>query len=108
MNSYAPTASEKSALKRLASLRTGMLVALLASPCVLALSRLYPGDVAGPILDGVAVLMLLGMLVYTSFCLRCPRCSSWIPVPSSRSKCMSCGLSLKVAATDDPNAAKRS
>jgi hypothetical protein len=108
MNSHAPTASERSALKRIASLRTGMVVALLASLCVLALSRLYPGEVAGLILNGAAVLTLLGLLVYTSFCLRCPRCSSWIPVPTSRSKCTSCGLSLEVAATDDPSAAQRS
>jgi hypothetical protein len=98
------TDAEKAALKRIASLRTGLLA--LTFPClaVILFSRQIRSESAAIALAAAALLVLLSLVVYVSFRLRCPRCSSWIPLPSPRSKCTSCGLSLAAGGGEQPRA----
>jgi hypothetical protein len=95
-----PTDTEKASLKRIASVRSGLPVVLFANFAAIALASVVRDGPVGSIVAGSAVLILLGTVVYISFALRCPRCSSWIPMPSSRSKCTSCGLSLGAASEE--------
>jgi hypothetical protein len=95
MTTASATDAERTALKRIASLRTGLLAPIFVCMAVILLSTQIHSEAAAIVLAGAALLVMLSLVVYISFRLRCPRCSSWIPLPSSRSKCTSCGLSLK-------------
>jgi len=103
MTTHTPTDAESAALKRIAAARAGLPIVLFANFAAVGSAGIVRDGYAGPILAGAAVLILLATLVYISFTLRCPRCSSWIPMPSSRSKCTSCGLHLGVASGSKTN-----
>jgi Kef-type K+ transport system membrane component KefB len=95
MATASATAAERKALKRIASIRTGLLAPIFACVAVILLSRQIRSEPAAIALAGSALVVMLSLVVYISFRLRCPRCSGWIPLPSPSSKCTSCGLSLK-------------
>lgn len=95
MGNASATDAEKAALKRIASLRARLVGLLLACMAVILLAtQLRIGD-AAVILAGGALLVMASLAVYVSCGLRCPRCASWIPLPSPRSRCTSCGLGLE-------------
>ena len=89
------TDAEKTALKRIASLRTVLLTLTFTCLAVIVLSIPMREESSALALAGAALLVMLSLVAYISFRLKCPRCSSWIPLPSPRSKCTSCGLSLE-------------
>ncbi len=97
MPTATPTDTERAALKRIASLRTGLVVPVFVCFLGLLISTQASSDLPALILAGASVLLLVGLVVYASFCLRCPRCSSWIPVPSNRSRCTECGIALEIS-----------
>jgi hypothetical protein len=100
MTPVTPTDAERVALKRIASLRKGLAFSIFPSLMFILLATQLRNDVAAIALASSAVLVLLGLLLYASIGLRCPRCSHWIPMPTRRSKCTTCGLALETAAED--------
>lgn len=91
-----PTAAEREKLARNMAWQ-GRLAAIVFLPMLpLAIIRLVP-DMSLWMTVSVAALpisVLLGILIYTSFFLRCPRCETWVGVAAP--KCASCGLKSKV------------
>lgn len=87
------TAGQQAQLERIASRRNslGMLLGL-CTPVFLVLGYFVEKrhSLLGTAISVLAAVIGLGLLVYLSFFLRCPRCSSWIAIP----KCPSCGLKL--------------
>jgi rRNA maturation endonuclease Nob1 len=98
------TDAEKTALKRIASLRKGLLAAILICLTVILLSQQIRSESAAIALAAAALFVMLSLVAYISFRLRCPRCSSWIPLPSPRSKCTSCGLNLEAGSGEQSRA----
>ena len=95
MDTHTPTPTESAALKRIASLRSRVPGVLMVGAAIIFSSRLVEDQTVSIAIAACGVLLLLGMLLYISFGLRCPRCSRWIPAPSKNSKCVGCGLSLE-------------
>ena len=87
---------EASALRKIVGLRSFLLAMAVLGATATVASRLIP---IMAIQIGVALcaaLAIMGTGVYLSFGLRCPRCSSWIPVAfTAESKCTSCGMRLQ-------------
>src|SRR5688572_27133895 len=97
---HQPTAAEKARLQTIATLRMQLpVVAIVGIGIAIAVSVLIaPGSVLPAIIAVTAAVILLGQLIYVSFCLRCPRCSGWIVLP----KCPSCGLGLNGSDKSNP------
>src|SRR5690606_17264505 len=89
------TDAEVAALRRIAKVRAWIPLPLLGSLGFLLLAMMASDARGTIVVAGGALVTLLSLVLYVSFRLRCPRCASWIPMPSSRSKCTSCGLSLR-------------
>jgi hypothetical protein len=93
----AQTESETAALRRIAGMRSRLLVASLVGMSVTLSARLIPNAGLQIAVATLAALTVIGAALYLSFGLRCPRCSSWIPAATSAtSKCTSCGMSLHI------------
>ena len=92
-----PTDAERVALKRIASLRAGLFLPLFVGLGEILLATQIRNELFALIAGGSGGLIVVGLGVYVSFGLRCPRCRSWIPMPSNRSRCTSCGLGLEAA-----------
>lgn len=90
-----PTDQERAKVERIASWRRRLLLVPIIPLAVIGLSRLVPEEhewlMLGLAITAVAVLLIV--LGYASFGLRCPRCASWVGVAVS--KCASCGLKLE-------------
>lgn len=91
-----PTAAEREKLARNMAWQQRLL-AILPLPFVsFAILQLVP-DMAlwmSIIVAAVPAAVMLGIIFYTSFFLRCPRCKTWVGVAAP--KCASCGLKSKV------------
>src|SRR5690242_11307641 len=88
------TDSERAKLERINSTRISLVVLmLLCSSSVIILHYAIPDryETLKVFLAIALAVVVLGMLIYLSFCLRCPRCSGWIAIP----KCPACGLRLE-------------
>lgn len=59
------------------------------------LANVIESESGSMVLAVSGLVLLVGVAGYISFGLRCPRCASWIPPPSPRSRCTSCGLALE-------------
>src|SRR5688572_8872847 len=95
MKLAAQTEAEAAALRRIAGMRSRLLGAMLVSMAITLSARLIPNAGLQIIVATLAVLTVIGAALYLSFGLRCPRCSSWIPLATSAtSRCTSCGMSL--------------
>ena len=95
MNLAAQTKTEAAALQRIAGMRSRLLVVMLVGMTVTASARMIPNAGLQIAVAALAALTVIGAALYLSFGLRCPRCSSWIPLATSAtSKCTSCGMSL--------------
>lgn len=88
----APTDDERRKLKAIQAIRQrAVLVIVALVPFLLVVSRFTPNVIIKMTLAVGAVAAGLGILLYLSFGLRCPRCRGWISMP----KCPSCGLALE-------------
>src|SRR5690606_33588501 len=89
------TDAELVALRRIAKVRAWLPLPLFGSLGFLLLAMMGSDSMGTIVVAGGVMITMLSLVLYVSFRLRCPRCASWIPMPSSRSRCTSCGLSLK-------------
>jgi hypothetical protein len=99
MNRSAPTEAETLALKKIAGLRSWLLILVVMGAGVTLWARAIPDAAVQIVLVVCAVLIVIGAALYLSFGLRCPRCSSWIPpAATAKSRCTSCGMNLQTPA----------
>ncbi len=90
-----PTATEREKLARNFAWQQRLLLLLPLPMVSFAIIQLVP-DMELWMTATVAALpiaLMLGILVYTSFFLRCPRCNTWVSIAAP--KCASCGLKSK-------------
>jgi hypothetical protein len=96
MNRSTPNELEASALRKIVGLRSSILAMAGLGATATVASRLIPNMAIQIAVTLCAALAVIGAGVYLSFGLRCPRCSSWIPVAfTAESKCTSCGMRLQ-------------
>jgi hypothetical protein len=108
MNRSAPTEAEASALRRMGVLRSQVFAVVLTGATVPLLARIIPNAWVQVVVATCAVAAVIGAALYLSFGLRCPRCSSWVPpAPTARSRCTSCGMSLRSPDEKNSRAAPR-
>jgi hypothetical protein len=91
-----PTSAEREKLMRNIAWQRRLATIVFLPMIPFAIIRLLP-DMPLWITVAVAVVpisVMLGMIIYTSFLLRCPRCKTWVGVAAP--KCASCGLKSKV------------
>lgn len=91
VKAFLPTAREGVSLAKIRAWKTRMaILPFLLLPLLASRWLMEINPIVGWMVIGIAMAALLGSVVYVSFFLRCPRCSGWIGVGSS--KCLSCGL----------------
>ena len=91
-NRFLPTDPEQVRIDRITAWRSRILLVLVIAFALFGVSRFLPEEREWVAIGIAAVMLvvLLGVIGYVSFGLRCPRCSSWVGV--SVPKCASCGL----------------
>jgi len=92
---YLPTDQERTKIDRITSWRHGLMIAGFIPLLLIGVDRLIPEHASwlSVALAVAGVAVLLGVLIYASFFLRCPRCASWVGVVVP--KCASCGLKFE-------------
>lgn len=91
-----PTAAEREKLARNMAWQQRLLLLLPLPMVSFGITRLLPemGLWLTVIVAALPIALMIGIIIYTSFFLRCPRCKTWVGVATPR--CASCGLKSKV------------
>jgi hypothetical protein len=104
---FLPTEREQAKIAKIAAWRKRLQIVVFVPVLVLVLDRLFLGY-EGWVLTALAVglfVLMLSLIVYTSFLLRCPRCSTWVSVGVP--KCATCGLKYDVTKSNRFGAASQ-
>lgn len=96
MNERYLPAPEQEKIAKLRFWRNGLALTGLLPMSVVVFSLLWRGESDWPVFIFAATMMLilLGLIAYVSFGMRCPRCATWIGIAVNR--CASCGLKFEV------------
>ena len=88
-----PTTQERHALKRIEATNWLSVIVVAALAGLLPAAQFLPERFSSvsAVLSILMVLGAIGVLVYRTCFLRCPRCSGWVAMP----KCVACGLTLE-------------
>jgi protein-S-isoprenylcysteine O-methyltransferase Ste14 len=93
---HLPTTPERARISRLLAWRSGLALLSFLPMSVMVFALAWRGDSDWPLIIVAAcvLLVMLGLLAYVSFGLRCPRCATWTGVAVDR--CASCGLKFEM------------